>query len=196
MISPALSRRAWLTGAGLAACGYLAAGHAEAAPAGYVTPGGTVTPGLAPGLRSRVLTTYPDGTKDYLLAFGKGDEVFSGLTEFAEKEGLHAARLQAIGAFRSARFAWFDAARKAYREVPVNEQVEVCSLLGDIGLAGEKPQVHVHGVIGLPDGTTRGGHLLEAHAWPTLELFLTAWPKALVKKRDEETGLSLFDPTL
>ena len=35
-----------------------------------------------------------------------------------------------------------------------------------------KPKVHAHAVVGLPDGSTRGGHVLEAHVWPTLEIFL------------------------
>jgi predicted DNA-binding protein with PD1-like motif len=31
------------------------------------------------------------------------------------------------------------------------------------------PSVHLHVVLGLPDGTTRGGHLLEGRVFPTLE---------------------------
>jgi len=35
--------------------------------------------------------------------------------------------------------------------------------------------------------------MLEAYVFPTLELFLTAWPEPLIKERDAETGLPLFD---
>jgi mannose-6-phosphate isomerase-like protein (cupin superfamily) len=58
---------------------------------------------------------------------------------------------------------------------------------------GGKPAVHVHGVVALPTGETRGGHMLEAYVFPTLELFLTSWPEPLVKERDAETGLPLVD---
>ena len=45
-----------------------------------------------------------------------------------------------------------------------------------------------------PDGSTKGGHVIGATAWPTLELFLTDEPTSLVKEEDPETGLYLFDP--
>jgi predicted DNA-binding protein with PD1-like motif len=48
--------------------------------------------------------------------------------------------------------------------------------------------------LGLPDGSTRGGHLFEAHVWPTLEMVLTAWPERVRRKGDMETGLYLLDP--
>jgi len=47
--------------------------------------------------------------------------------------------------------------------------------------------------VGLPEGEVRGGHLLQAVAWPTLELFFTAYATTLIKKHDEETDLFLFD---
>ncbi len=192
-----ISRRHWL-GAGLATCGYLAAAHGSVlaattvAPA-YTKPGPETRRGLAPGLQARVLHQSPTGETTYALVFAKGDEVLSGLTEWAEREKIQAAQISGIGAFQRALFGWFDAEQKAYRDIAVDRQVEVCSLLGDIGLVAGKPQVHVHGVIGLPTGETRGGHLLEAHVWPTLEVFLTAWPDPLVKEHDDETGLALFD---
>ena len=125
------------------------------------------------------------------MIFGKGDEVLSGLTELAEGENIQAAQISAIGAFQRAVFAWFDDDRKAFRNIPVDRQVEVCSVLGDIGSVAGKPAVHVHGVVALPTGETRGGHLL--YVWPTLELFLTTWPEPLVKVHDDETDLALFD---
>jgi predicted DNA-binding protein with PD1-like motif len=71
--------------------------------------------------------------------------------------------------------------------------VELISLVGDFGLADDAPQIHVHAAVGFPDGQVRGGHMLEAIVWPTLELFLTVYPTPLVKKHDPETNLFLFD---
>jgi predicted DNA-binding protein with PD1-like motif len=34
-------------------------------------------------------------------------------------------------------------------------------------------------VLGLPDGSARGGHLIAATVWPTLEVVLTESPKHL-----------------
>jgi predicted DNA-binding protein with PD1-like motif len=58
---------------------------------------------------------------------------------------------------------WYDVDAQAYVEIEVSEQAEVLSLLGDVALDPEsKPTVHAHAVMGLRDGSTRGGHLLEA----------------------------------
>ncbi len=43
------------------------------------------------------------------------------------------------------------------------------------------------------DGSTVGGHLLEGHVRPTLELTLIEPPAHLRKRKDPETGLALID---
>ena len=193
------TRRQWI-GSSLAACGYLAAGglvRAESqeipVPQGYTQPGPITDSGKAPGWRAWSLAEHVDGGKIYAVIFAKGDEVMSGLTEFAERNKITAGHFTAIGALQSARFGWFDPAHKAYREIPINQQVELISLIGDVGLVNGAPQIHAHGAVGLPDGEVRGGHLLQAIAWPTQEVFFTAHPTTLVKKHDEETDLFLFD---
>lgn len=194
-----LSRRQWI-GSGLATCGFLAAaglGLAQAAdvPAlkGYTRPDPVTDRGRAPGLQSRLIAENPGGEKTYALVFAKGDEVLSGVTEFAGREKLTAGYFTAIGALQRARFGWFDRAQKAYRNIPIMEQVELISLIGNLALVNGAPQIHAHSAVGFRDGQMRGGHLLEAIAWPTLELFFTACPTTLIKERDDETDLFLFD---
>jgi predicted DNA-binding protein with PD1-like motif len=196
--SGATPRRQWLR-SGLATCGWLAAGGVAAAqsagsPAPSFTPPGPVTArGRAPGLTAGIVGQRSDGEKTYMLVFAKGDEIMSGLTQFAIQEKIEAGYFTAIGALQRARFGWFDHSRNEYRDIPVDQQVELISLIGDIGLYQQAPQIHAHGAVGLPDGQMRGGHLLEAVVWPTLELFLTVFPAPLIKKHDAETNLSLFD---
>jgi uncharacterized protein len=194
-----LSRRQWLD-SGLATCGFLAAsglGLAQAAdlPAlnGYTRPGPVTRRGLAPGLQSRLVSEQPGGEMTFAVVFAKGDEVLSGLTEFAERGNFSSGYFTAIGALQSARFGWFDRVRKAYRDIPIKEQVELISLIGNIALVNGAPQIHAHGAVGFRDGQMRGGHLLEAIAWPTLELFFTVCPTPLIKEHDDETDLSLFN---
>jgi uncharacterized protein len=80
----------------------------------------------------------------------------------------------------------------------VKEQVELVSLIGDItleenkSLGENKPMIHAHAVVGKRDGSTAGGHLLEAHVRPTLELILTESPVHLERKFDAESGLPLI----
>jgi predicted DNA-binding protein with PD1-like motif len=197
--SISLSRRQWMR-SGLVVCGYLAAGglalglsEEKPAPKGYTAPGPVTNLGRAPGLQTRRLAENANGERTYAVIFAKGDEIMSGLTEFAAREKLVAGHFSAIGALESARFGWFDRAQKAYRNIPIDHQVELISLIGDVGLVKGAPQIHAHGAVGSPDGQVRGGHVLEAIVWPTLELFFTAYRTPLIKTHDSETSLSLFD---
>jgi uncharacterized protein len=130
--------------------------------------------------------------KVYAVVFDAGDEVMAGMEAFARDQRLDSAQITAIGAFSRAVFGFYDRERKEYDRIPVEEQVEVLSLIGDVSLSEGKPQVHVHGVVGRRDGTTRGGHLLEAQVWPTLEVILTETPGHLRRRMSAEAGLPLI----
>lgn len=127
-----------------------------------------------------------------VLIFQTGDEVVSELTAFAKKNGIFGARFTAIGAFRDVGLGYFDMQKKEYLRNQVNEQVEVVSLMGDIALGDDGPKVHAHVVIGKRDGSAMGGHLLEAHVRPTLELMLEKVPERLQRRMDPQSGLALI----
>ena len=134
------------------------------------------------------------GARTWALIFDKGDEPVSGLTAFAKGEKLVGAHFTAIGAFSEVTLGYFDRAARDYKKIPLREQVEVLSLIGDLALDRGEPKVHAHAVVGRADGETRGGHVLSARVWPTLELVLTESPRHLRKRHDPETGLALIDP--
>ncbi len=48
--------------------------------------------------------------------------------------------------------------------------------------------------VGHRDGTTSGGHVIEAVVSPILEVFVTVDLVWLEKKHDPESGLTLIDP--
>jgi hypothetical protein len=135
------------------------------------------------------------GQRTYVLVFDTGDEAMAGLQQFARERRLAAAQLTAIGAFSRATLAYFDWESKQYRPIPVDEQVEVLALTGDVSQAGDgSPKVHAHAVLGRRDGSTVGGHLKEGHVRPTLEVILTESPAHLRRQHDERSGLALIDP--
>jgi predicted DNA-binding protein with PD1-like motif len=79
--------------------------------------------------------------------------------------------------------------------IPVREQVEVASLIGDVAESPSGgPALHIHLVVGKRDGSAMAGHLGEAHVRPTLEVILTESPIHLRKVKDAETGLALIQP--
>ncbi len=130
----------------------------------------------------------------FLLVFDVGDEVVETLTRFAAERDIDGAWFTAVGAFERATLAWWDIEAKEYRPIPVNEQVEVCSLVGNIARTPDGARkVHAHVVVGLRDGGTRGGHLLEGHVRATLELMLNEAREPLVRRQDEASGLALLE---
>lgn len=129
-----------------------------------------------------------------VVVLDDGEEAFSALQEFARKEGVSAASLTAIGAFSRATVGWFDFASKSYKEIAVDEQCEVLSAIGDVAVGDDgKASLHVHVVLGLSDGSTRGGHLLKGTVHPTLEVVLTETPARLRRRKRPELGIALID---
>jgi uncharacterized protein len=137
-------------------------------------------------------TAIGEGGETYVLVFDKGDEVMENLAAFASERALTAGHFTAIGAFSDVTLGFLDPETKEYAPIVVNEQVEALSVVGDISLENGERRVHAHVVIGKRDGRAYGGHLLEAHVWPTLEVVLTESPAHLRRRVDEETGLPLI----
>jgi predicted DNA-binding protein with PD1-like motif len=133
--------------------------------------------------------------KTWVLVLETGEEAVHCIEAFASDNAVGAAQLTGIGAFSNLVLGYFDWDTKSYRKIPVTEQVEVVSLLGDVAIGPDgKPSLHPHVVVGRADGTTMGGHLLEARVRPTLEVVLTQSPRHLHKRKDPETGLALIAP--
>jgi len=139
--------------------------------------------------------TFTEGELRTIVAvFDAGDDILPGLTALAKEESLSAASLTAIGAVERATLGWYDLDAQEYREIPVEEQAEVLSLVGDIVRGPDGgPAVHAHAVVGLRDGSTRGGHLIGGTVRPTLEVVLTESPARLSKSFRPEFGLALID---
>lgn len=142
-------------------------------------------------MKSRLL--FDQGEKIYALVFATGDEVVSLLTDFAMQNHSRACAFTAIGALREVTLGYFDLGRKDYRKIRIQEQVEVLSVVGNVAFDGGNPKIHAHIVVGKSDGTAYGGHLLEAHVRPTLEVIMNESPVYLRRQFDAQTGLALID---
>jgi len=116
------------------------------------------------------LVSQDQGAPIHVVILDSGEEAFVTLTRFANEAKITAASLTAIGAFERATVGWFDFAAKTYKKIEVNEQCEVLSAIGDVAVGDDgKASLHVHIVLGLSDGSTRGGHFFarghgQAHA--------------------------------
>ncbi|MGA3004904.1 MAG: DUF296 domain-containing protein [Acetobacteraceae bacterium] len=93
------------------------------------------------------------GEQTFILVLDPDEEAFATIGKFAEERRLSAAALTALGAFSRATVGWFDRSARTYKKIPVDQQCEVLSAIGDIALDDHgKPSLHMHVVLGLSDG--------------------------------------------
>ena len=116
-----------------------------------------------------------------------------GLTSFAGNEGISAAELSGIGAFLSAVIGFYNLDAKEYDRIPVDQETEVLSFLGNLSLVDGEPRVHAHVSLGTRDGSAIGGHLFEATCGATAEIFVREEPGELNRVPDPNAGLPLLD---
>jgi predicted DNA-binding protein with PD1-like motif len=141
-------------------------------------------------MKSKLINDAPQRT--FAVVFDKGDEVLENLLAFAKEHDLSAAEFTGLGALSDAVLGYFDWQKKEYERIPIDEQVEVLNLTGNIALADGEPRLHPHIVLGKADGTAHGGHLLGGHVRPTLEVIVTESPRHLEGRMVPVTGLALL----
>ena len=143
-------------------------------------------------MKSRVINNSP---KTVMVVFETGDEAAAGLMQAVDDHHLKGAQITGLGAFSSAKLAFYDLQSKVYEPIAVDEQVEVAALVGNISLTEDgKPKVHVHAVLSRRDGSVIAGHLLEGRVRPTLEVTIIESLQSLHRRHDQESGLPLLVP--
>ena len=141
-------------------------------PAGYVR-NPAVSPGLAPGMAVEESATV---ARTWQVQFTSGDEILSGLTDLAKSAGISSAQITGLGGLSKAVLAFGDPSIGAmvFKLIPIDEKSELVSLDGTVSMRNGVPSVHLHAVVALSDGTTRGGHVLELHVSPVAEVTILA----------------------
>ena len=135
------------------------------------------------------------GERTFVAVLDAGDEAFATITDFANRHSLGGASLTAIGAFERATVGWFDLRAKTYRPIEIDQQCEGLTLLGDIAIGDDgRASLHMHAVLGLRDGTTRGGHFLKGIVRPTLEVTIVETPTHLRRRKQPGLGIALIHP--
>ena len=142
-------------------------------------------------MKSQLLSD--SGARIYMLVFDSGDEFTAGLNQFARDFDIHGASFTAIGALEKCTLGWLDWETKQYVPIPINEQCEVASMIGDIGVKDGQPAYHAHMVVGTKGGMAHAGHVLEAWVRPTLEVVLTETPAYLIRDLNNTAGIALID---
>lgn len=130
-----------------------------------------VQPGLAPKMQVHETATT---AHVFQTNFSTGDEILSGLTDLAIKHQIRSGYITGLGGLSGALLAFGDPKLNAFKKVPITDKCELVSLVGDISERDGKPVVHLHAVVAFADGSTKAGHVMEAHVAPIAEIAVVA----------------------
>jgi uncharacterized protein len=144
----------------------------QSTPEGYIPRGTRPAKGLAPGMK---VTDLGKGARTYRVNMTKGDEIMSGLTDFAEKYHIRNGHFTAVGAINKGLFGWSEGeGGRGQRRIELNQEAEIVSLMGSITVDNQgRSNVHGHGSVALSDGSVRGGHWWEAHVSIVADVWVT-----------------------
>ena len=141
-------------------------------PEGFVPRGFRPPKGMAPGMK---VTDLGKSTRTYRVNFVKGDELMSGMIDFAEKYHIKNGHFTALGALDKGLFGWSEGeGGRGQKKIELNQEAEIVSFMGSISMDNQgRSNVHGHGSVALSDGSVKGGHWWEAHVSIVAEVFVT-----------------------
>lgn len=124
---------------------------------------------------------------------GHDDDLLVALTRLAADEDVVVGAVQAIGALKEGRLAYYDQAGREYRELAVPGPVEIVSCSGTVSRRDGAPAIHAHLCLSGGDGHAMGGHLVAGCRVFACEAVLTELlGPSLERGHDEVTGLPLW----
>jgi predicted DNA-binding protein with PD1-like motif len=141
---------------------------------------------LATGNRHDPLRGFPDGqvmkikrTEDgFLVVLDVGDEIIASLKEIVAAERIGMASL-----------AYLDIDQKKYLKRELGPQsMELVSLVGNVARLDGLPALHCHAVVGDRELRVYGGHLFEATASVTVEIYLRIYEGEVARQYDPNSG--------
>lgn len=141
----------------------------------------------------RALSLDPDAS--HLLVLDQDADFMESLLNFASEHDVQSATFHGIGAFSKATIAFFDREEQVYDPIAVDQQVEVLHVAGNLTWHDGAVRVHAHATLGRPDGSTLGGHLVDATVWPTLELQCHTYATRIERTHHADVGLPLIPQT-
>ena len=128
-----------------------------------------------------------------IARFDRGEEILDSLRAVAEKENIRLASVSALGAVDDFTVGVYKVDEQKYYSNSFSGWFEIVSLTGTISTMNGEYYAHLHMSAGNDRGEVFGGHLNRARISATCELVLEITDGTLDRRRDEETGLNLFD---
>ncbi len=129
----------------------------------------------------------------YIVSLDNHSNIVEGLTDFIHNQNIRAGEVTGIGAVSEATLRFFNPATQQYVDKAFKEQMEVTNISGNVSEIEGKPTLHLHITLGREDYTALAGHLLEAKIQGAAEFIFYPLNTRVVKMKNEEIGINLYD---
>lgn len=121
-----------------------------------------------------------------------GEEIVETVKSIAEKEQLHLAMIQGLGAVNDIVVGVFDIEEKKYKANSFKGNFEIVSLTGTIDSMKGAYYSHFHMSAGDAQGHVVGGHLNQAVISATGEIIITLLDGSVDREFSPEVGLNIL----
>lgn len=130
----------------------------------------------------------------HLFRIPTGGDIYDDIARYAEANRIQAAWLSYLGAVRRASLRYFDQEAKEYRDLTLEQPLEVLSGVGNISLLDGEPFLHTHAAFGDEAGQAYGGHIDPGcEVWALEVKMQEMLGEAPERSPDECTGLTLWE---
>ncbi|MCL5735327.1 MAG: DNA-binding protein [Actinobacteria bacterium] len=122
-----------------------------------------------------------------------GTDLLNELQGFVREKGINLAWISGLGAVARATLRYYDQTNKSWKDIQLEQQLEVISMLGNVSLLNGEPIVHLHVVLSDEEGRCYGGHLAANTLVFNMEILMTTLSgPPVIRKLDGDTGLTLW----
>lgn len=122
-----------------------------------------------------------------------GSDLYEELTKIVRAEKIRLGRIQALGATTHARVAYYDQKARTYNPIEFPGGMEILNIHGNVSERDGEPFVHVHILLGDPEGRIFGGHVLPGTKLFACEVFIDELEgPPLLREQEPKTGLHLW----
>ncbi len=130
---------------------------------------------------------------DKIIArLNKGEEIVQSIEDVCTKHDITLGEISAIGAVNNVKIGLYNPEKKDYDKTVFNENMELCSLVGNVTTKDGDIYPHLHVTLADENYTIKGGHLYRADIIATCEVVITEIEGTVERQHDPETELDLM----
>ena len=131
--------------------------------------------------------------KTYAGRLPCGGDLLEEIRKLCKEKNIRFGAFEALGAVQSAKIAFYDQKKRAYREISLPEPMEIASLIANISEKDGEIFIHAHITLAKENGSAFGGHLIPGTVILACEFVARQFDGPVPTRHlDEETGLSLW----